>query len=284
MADRNPRTVTNGPVSNGSKIDVEQPGPQRSHPAPRTNGQPPDSGRRNGRPSGAPNNSQQAARRGGAKRGDDARHRDERIEHDLSLGGAQLEAPTIRQRAPRMSRAQRRAQLLDVAAELLITKGAQAVTMERLAEWAGVSKALPYSHFENSNDVLLALRNRENVRIARHLWAVGTTAPVGNRSAAVVKAFFDAVENSSDLLGVLTGPGAIVTGPDEARQREGVEFVVRMLEELFSLTPARAKAIAPVVLGAFIGAADGWGGGDLDRHTAEHLVLSVFRSLLTADP
>lgn len=183
-----------------------------------------------------------------------------------------------------MSKAQRRAQLLDVAAELLITKGAQAVTMERLAEWAGVSKALPYSHFENSNDVLLALRNRENARVARSLWAAGSAAPVGNRSAAVVKGFFDAVENSSDLLGVLTGPGAIVAGPDEARQREGVEFVVRALEQLFSMPPRRAKSIAPVLLGAFIGAADGWGGGDLDRRTAEHLVLSVFRSLLTADP
>lgn len=156
--------------------------------------------------------------------------------------------------------------------------------MERLAEWAGVSKALPYSHFENANDVLLGLRNRENRRIAWHLWTVGSSAPVGNRSAAVVAAFFDAVENSSDLLGVLTGPGAIVTGPDEARQREGAEFVARMLEQLFSMTHERAKAVAPVLLGSFIGAADGWGGGDMDRRTAEHLVLSVFRSLLSADP
>ena len=46
----------------------------------------------------------------------------------------------------------------------------------------------------------------------------------------------------------------------------------------------RATAIGPVLLGAFIGAADGLGGGDMDRHTAEHLVLSVFRSLLAADP
>ena len=136
----------------------------------------------------------------------------------------------MKERAPRMSRDQRRAQLLDVAADLLINMGAQAVTMERLAEWAGVSKALPYSHFDNSNDVLLALRNRENERLAEQIWLVATTARVGNRTAAVTAAFFDAVENSSDLLGVLTGPGAIVAGPDEARQREGAEFVVEVLE------------------------------------------------------
>jgi len=125
-----------------------------------------------------------------------------------------------------MSRDQRRAQLLDVAADLLINKGAQAVTMERLAEWAGVSKALPYSHFENSNDVLVELRNRENKRLAVHVWRVAGTANVGNRVAAVTGAFFDAVEDSIDLLGVLTGPGAIIVGSDEYRQREGVKFVV----------------------------------------------------------
>ncbi|MEZ5240074.1 MAG: TetR/AcrR family transcriptional regulator [Microthrixaceae bacterium] len=187
-------------------------------------------------------------------------------------------------RAHRMPRGERREQLLDVAANLLITKGAQAVTMERLAEWAGVSKALPYAHFENSNDVLLALRNRENQRVADQIWAGAAAAPVGSRAAAVVGAFFDAVEDSSDLLGVLTGPGAIVAGPDEAREREGVEFVTEVLEVHFSLPHPRAAAIAPVLLGAFIGAADGWGEGDLSRRTAEQLVLSVFRTLLVVDP
>ncbi len=182
-----------------------------------------------------------------------------------------------------MAREARRAQLLDVAAELLVANGAQAVTMERLAAWAGVSKALPYSHFENSNDVLLALRDRENARIAECLWNAGLEAPVGNRTAAVVAAFFDAVENSSDLLGVLTGPGAIVVGPDEAREREGIDFVTEMLEVMFEMGRVRARAIAPILLGSFIGAADGWDGGYLDRAKAEKLVLSVFRSMLAAD-
>lgn len=215
---------------------------------------------------------------------------------DLNVGSTDLKthepdrladgrAPVrVKERAPRLSRAQRRAQLLDVAADLLVNKGAQAVTMERLAEWAGVSKALPYSHFENSNDVLLALRNRENRRVAEQIWRVACAARVGTRTAAVTAAFFDAVEDSSDLLGVLTGPGAIVAGPDEARQREGAEFVVRLLERHFSMSRERAIAVGPVLLGAFIGAADGWGGGDMDRRTAEHLVLSVFRTLLVADP
>lgn len=196
--------------------------------------------------------------------------------------GAASTAKRTKKRAPRMSRDERRAQLLEVAAELLTNKGAQAVTMERLAEWAGVSKALPYSHFENSDDVLLALRTRENQRVADHLWEIVNTTPRGNLAMAVVRGFFDAVENSSDLLGVLAGPGAIVTEPDELRQREGVDFVTLILHEYFSMPHERAKAVSPVLLGAFIGAADGWGEGDLDRQTAEHLLLSVLRSLLAA--
>ncbi|MCO5319509.1 MAG: TetR/AcrR family transcriptional regulator [Microthrixaceae bacterium] len=187
-------------------------------------------------------------------------------------------------RARRMPRDKRREQLLDVAATLLTTRGAQAVTMERLAEWAGVSKALPYSHFDNSNDVLLALRNRENQRLADVVWQAAESAPVGNRAASVIAAFFDAAEDQSDLLGMLTGPGAIVAGPDEAREREGAEFVAEVLEVHFSMTPRRAAATAPVLLGACIGAADGWGEGEITRHTAEQLLLTVTRALLAADP
>lgn len=187
------------------------------------------------------------------------------------------------ERAPRMSRPERREQLLDVAAQLLVHHGAQSVTMERLAEWAGVSKALPYAHFENSNDVLLALRDRETARVAQHMWDAAAAADAAHRIEVVVDAYLDAVEHSADLLGVLAGPGAIVTNPRDRQDRLGPRFVAGLLEEQLGVGAERATAIAPTLLGSVIGAAEGWGAGDADRETTKLLVVAVLESLLMAD-
>jgi AcrR family transcriptional regulator len=57
----------------------------------------------------------------------------------------------------RMTRPQRRRQVLDVAAKIVAEGGAADLTMERLAKEAGVTKPIVYDHFENSNAVLAAL-------------------------------------------------------------------------------------------------------------------------------
>ena len=187
-------------------------------------------------------------------------------------------------RAPRMSKSARREQLLDVAAQLLIQHGAQAVTMERLAEWAGVSKALPYAHFDNSNAVLLALRDRETARVAGGMWEAGAAAEDAERVSAIVRSSFDEVEHSADLLGVLTGPGAIVADDRDKEERLGVRFVTALLTEHFGLDRQSARSVAPVLLGAFIGAAEGWGAGDADRETTELMAHATLTALLATVP
>ena len=62
---------------------------------------------------------------------------------------------STRSKKPRLTRAQRRDHLLDAAAELVGLKGVGAVTMEGVAARAGVSKALPYTHFDDATDLLM---------------------------------------------------------------------------------------------------------------------------------
>lgn len=57
----------------------------------------------------------------------------------------------------RLSRADRRAQMLDVARTLIEEQGADAVTLALVAEQAGVSKPMAYDHFESRTGLLLAL-------------------------------------------------------------------------------------------------------------------------------
>ncbi len=71
----------------------------------------------------------------------------------------QVEAAAVTP-APRMSRDLRAAQLLDVVEALTLQEGASAVTMERIADLAGVAKPVVYRHFGNAGAALLAVLER----------------------------------------------------------------------------------------------------------------------------
>lgn len=60
----------------------------------------------------------------------------------------------------RMSAALRREQLMDCAVELVRQEGANALTLARVAELAGVSKPVAYEHFQTREGLLAALYTR----------------------------------------------------------------------------------------------------------------------------
>lgn len=57
----------------------------------------------------------------------------------------------------RMKREGRRAQLMETARAIIENEGVSALTMAGLSERAGVSKPVVYDHFDNSEDVIVAL-------------------------------------------------------------------------------------------------------------------------------
>lgn len=59
-----------------------------------------------------------------------------------------------------MAKAERRAQLLDVALEIARSDGTDALTLGHLAERAGVSKPIAYEHFGTRSKLLIALCQR----------------------------------------------------------------------------------------------------------------------------
>jgi AcrR family transcriptional regulator len=64
--------------------------------------------------------------------------------------------PKWRKLAPEL----RRQQLLDAAADIVVTDGVSAVTMDRIAQRAGVSNGQAYRFFANRTEVLRALLDR----------------------------------------------------------------------------------------------------------------------------
>lgn len=153
--------------------------------------------------------------------------------------------------------------------------------MERLAEWAGVSKALPYSHFENSDDVLVALYGRVVGELgARVLAAVESADGDDDRVAVVIAAYLDTVADLGPVLGAVTAPGSLTAELADGGKQVGPRFVRSLLVEQFAVDESRARAAAPILLAALTGAATAWATRDATRAQAESLSTTVLRALL----
>ena len=184
----------------------------------------------------------------------------------------------------RMSKRARRHQLLDVAAGLLAEGGMRAATMERVAEAAGVSKALPYAHFANAEDLLVALYRRSSVELGESVWAALEAAGPGDDLAEVwVRSHFHCGARQGVVFAALITPGSAV--PSKAdRSNTGEAFVGRILRRFFEVDGAHARVVAPMVLGAFHGASSQWIGDVASRPTVEQAIVDLVRSVVGAAP
>lgn len=181
----------------------------------------------------------------------------------------------------RLSREARREQLLDAATKLLVAKGSTAVTMERLAEWAGVSKALPYVHFDNRDEVLVALYRRVVGELGqRVLRALETSEPGADKVAVVVRTYLDTVADLGPVLGAVTAPGSQSSALADGDKRVGPRFVSRILVDHFDLPRSRADAAAPILLAALTGAVASWVDRDGSRAQVEEMSIAVMRALV----
>ncbi len=187
------------------------------------------------------------------------------------MAGATARAPVSR-----LSKEDRREQLLDAAADIVVGRGVGALTMEGLAERAGVSKALPYQHFENSSAVLIALYGREIGLLGRRVYeAVDGIADAEKRVVAAIHAYFDVVAERGRVLGAFTGSGSSVAAEADQGARTGVEFVTALLIKPFGFSGRRARMLASMLLGTLAGATDSWAHSDGGRARIEQTVTAV---------
>jgi AcrR family transcriptional regulator len=184
----------------------------------------------------------------------------------------------------RLSRGDRREQLLDATATLLVERGDGAVTMERVAEWAGVSKALPYSHFDNSDDVLVALYQRVVGELGeRVVTALETSDPEDDRVALLVATYFDTVADLGPILGAVTAPGSRTSELGDGDRKVGPRFVARILTTYFDMPREHARGAGPILLGALTGAVLGWRDRAASRAELEALATAAIRGIVHVD-
>ncbi len=171
-------------------------------------------------------------------------------------------------------------QLLDTAATIIVEHGASAMSMERLADEAGVSKALPYKHFANSDDVLTRLYRRETTALGTGVWRALADAPAGTDLIRVgVHAYFDEVVARGPVLAAMSRPGSTIAAVADPGQA-GVIFEVEVLNRFHGVSRQRAKAIAGIVQGAVVGASSTLHAGHSSRAELEDDLVTIITSLV----
>lgn len=96
---------------------------------------------------------------------------------------------------PRLSRAQRREQLLEAARDAFVQTGYHATAMDDIADRAGVSKPVLYQHFSSKLDLYLGLLDQQAQTLIELIeQALDSTEDNQQRIAATVEAYFDFVD------------------------------------------------------------------------------------------
>ncbi len=173
----------------------------------------------------------------------------------------------------RLTRADRRDALLDAAVELVVSGDADAVSMEAVAERAGVSRPLVYKHFANRGELLAAVYQREATLLHRELAAeVGAAATVEEMFRTLIRGALQAAAERGHVFSALRSAGGRSHELRREQRGRDVEtvraFAGRAMREL-GLDRRHATATTATLLAAIDPVLTQW----RLRPTADHAEL-----------
>lgn len=180
-------------------------------------------------------------------------------------------------------KAARREQLLDSAAILLVEHGLPHFTMEALATAAGVSKALPYQHFDNATEAIAALYEREIGHVAAAI-ADATAATTGAQQtlAAAVHAYFDVVDRRGPVLTHLAGTGSPIPTMLFGSFPPPAGFLVELIRTAYGCERRTANVAASIVASIAVAASDSVARGDGTRDELEQIATQAVVAAIDA--
>jgi len=153
-----------------------------------------------------------------------------------------------------VDQAQRRRELLEVAADLVARKGPDALTMERLADEAKIGKPLVYKQFASRSDLIVALLESEWEQLGVHIRPLfGTPGSEEEIVRENISRFFDFVEQRDSVLHTIAFDG------DHMRQPTGtIRVEAEELELRFQIDHQSAHAFATFLVSGTHALARSW--------------------------
>ncbi len=170
--------------------------------------------------------------------------------------------------APRLSRTDRRAGLLDAARAAFVTQGYHATAMDDIAELAGVSKPVLYQHFPGKLDLYLALLAESvDSLVAVVEDALAGTDDNKDRVHRAVEAYYGFVADNGQAYRLifesdLRGEAAVEDLVDAATSR-CIEAITQTITTDTGADAGRARLLASGLVGLSQVSARYWLGQDL---------------------
>jgi AcrR family transcriptional regulator len=154
----------------------------------------------------------------------------------------------------RLTRADRRDALLDAAVELVVSGDAETVSMEAVAERAGVSRPLVYKHFANRGELLAAVYQREALLLHRELAAqVGAAKTIEGMFRTLIRGALRAAADRGHVFSALRSAGGRtreLRGEQRGRDAQTVRAFARRAMRELGLDRRRATATTVTLLAA----------------------------------
>ena len=171
----------------------------------------------------------------------------------MSTSGTMSLGPGAGSGGERLTAAERRTALLDVALDILVHAGEAAITVGTVAAKADVTRALVYKHFENRDDLIIELHRREAERLDGEIIDRVSRAPSGfePKFRAMVLGLLDSVDRWGTIFNPLrhTAAGAVGRREQRTRDRRAVAYFARLATHDFELGEADASRAVRVLLG-----------------------------------
>ena len=154
----------------------------------------------------------------------------------------------------RLARADRRDALLDAAAAMVATGDVDRISMETVAERAGVSRPLVYKHFANRRELLVAVYRREAALLHAELeQAVTAAETLEGKFRALIHGALRAEAERGAALSALRAAGGrnhALREEQRARDRTTVRYFARRAVREYGVDERRARAGLAILLRA----------------------------------
>jgi AcrR family transcriptional regulator len=178
--------------------------------------------------------------------------------------GAKYDFPAMKSASRRLPRAERRLQLVDVARGVFAERGFEATALEEVAERAGISRPILYSHFGDKQGLFEAVVDAEIARVRAVVTeSLAEPGPPRELVERGLRAFFAYVRDHPDGHAVLTrdaplhvsdqGLGVMLDGLAGRISEVIAAGIASLGLELPGTSPAPIYANALIGIGAHVG-------------------------------
>lgn len=191
-------------------------------------------------------------------------------------------SPQARTGGTRLSRPERRAQLLGAARDVFVAQGYHAAGMDEIAERAGVSKPVLYQHFPGKLELYLALLDESADQLVRIVSeALSSTTDNRERVPATVRAFYDYVAGEGEAFRLVfesdLSNEPAVRDRLERTMFECAKMISQFIREDAGLSDEDAHLLGVGLVGMAQVSARHWMGSDqkISKDAAEQLIARL---------